>query len=104
MRKNINKKASSAIDKFLLASNTGNIKRNETKLDNGEVYSSIEQNLFAHIADRKRVISFLKSSDLDVFARGTKMPARIESTLAVASWLTIKDIDPDTAGVRTMWD
>lgn len=103
MKRNINKKASAAIDKFLLASDTGNIKKVEYGAGSG-ITSMVEQNLFAHIADRKRVIAFLKRAELDVFARGTKMPARIDTALASASWLTIKEIDPDTAGVKSMWD
>lgn len=103
MKRNINKLASKSMDDFLIKSNTGNIKRCEVKAGDG-LHSMIEQNLFAHIADRKRVISFLKQADLDVFARGTKMPARIDEALKSADWMTIKVIDPDTAGVRSMWD
>ena len=104
MKRNINKKASAAIDTFLLASDTGNYKKTENKMADGTIWHATESNLFAHIDDRKRVISFLKAADLDVFARGTKMPARIETALASADWMTIKNINPDTAGVRSMWD
>lgn len=104
MRTNINKLADKHIDAFLLAANTGNYWKEDCTLSDGTKYSVLHSNLFAHIDDRKRVIAYLRSLDLDPFKRGTKMPALIASSLANVSWSTIKDFDPAMSGARSMWD
>lgn len=95
MKRNINKHTSETIDAFLIASNTGHIEKTEF---------GTSQDLFAHIDDRKRVISYLKGNGLDPFKRGTKEPEAIAAVLKNAGWTTIKEISPDSAGVRSMWD
>jgi hypothetical protein len=104
MKRNLNKTSSKLINDFLLASDTGHIKKVEHKQPNGEVWYATETELFAHIADQKRVIAFLNSQNLDPFKRGTKEPDAIRSSLSFAKWENIKSISPELAGVRSMWD
>lgn len=104
MKTSINKLVSKEIDNFLVASNTGNIIDRVEKMSDGTTYTVRETNLFAHLDDTKRVIAYLRSCGLDPFKRGTKEPASIAKRLALASWDSMKDIDPATSGARSMWD
>ena len=95
MKKHINKATDKHIDSFLLRSETGHIRREGAFLS---------YDLFAHLDDRKRVIAYLRGFNLDPFKRGTKEPQAIASALETAKWEQVKDIDPATAQVRSMWD
>lgn len=103
MTKTINRAATKAIDNFLIASNTGHISVKVEEMD-GRKFNIVTSELFAHIDDTKRVISFLRSKGHDPFKRGTKEPAAIAATLSTASWDDMKNIDPKTSAARSMFD